>query len=114
MAAHKRGNRPSVNAQVDVESPKFKADLEALTEEEFEAALATLEQVTEMTWDVIYRHKGLNWEEIASVKPPKSLGIEKWFSIRFTKKRQMRVFREGNYMRCIDIPPDHDSTYSLP
>lgn len=111
MAPKKPRSEPPRNAEVNVGAPQFQEDLRKLTDEDRRAALDTIRQILAMSWSTIYKHRGLHWEQIHSVDPPAILKIDKWFSIRLTKGRRARVYRDGNVMKFIDIPPDHDSTY---
>jgi hypothetical protein len=62
-----------------------------------------------MTWDQVYRDKGLKWEKIGSIKPP--TGIDVIYSLRITQSRRATAYRDGDFIRLLTIAPDHDSTY---
>ena len=114
MGKGKHGSRQksgSPNAETDISSPQFQADLRALSVDDQRAVIDALRQLRSMAWPEIYKHRGLRWEQIHSIPPPASLEVDKWFSIRLTGGRRARVYRTGNVMRFVDIPPDHDSTY---
>ena len=62
-----------------------------------------------LTWDQLYRDKGLKWEKIISVKPPP--GIDAIYSLRITQSRRCTAYRDGDFMRLLTVAPDHGSTY---
>lgn len=63
-----------------------------------------------MTWPQVYASKGLHWEQIHSLVPP--AGIPKWYSLRISRGVRARAWRQGNFLRFLDIPADHDATYT--
>jgi hypothetical protein len=71
--------------------------------------METLKKLRQMTWNQIYRDNGLKWEKIASVTPP--AGVSAIYSLRITQSRRATAYREGNFLRFLNIPPDHDATY---
>nr|WP_306824213.1 hypothetical protein [Acidithiobacillus ferrooxidans] len=73
------------------------------------SALETLRKILHMTWDQVYRDKGLRWEKILSVTPPK--GIAAVYSLRITQSRRATAYRDGDYLRFLTVAPDHDATY---
>jgi hypothetical protein len=96
-------------ALLDLNNPDFQETFFELEKSERIAAVDTLRKIRQMTWEQIYRDKGLHWEKIASVKPPK--GAEAIYSLRITKARRAIAYREGQHMRLLLVTPDHDSTY---
>ena len=50
----------SDGVQIDLNSPEFQADVFTLEAEQLIALFATLHKITRMTWDQVYRDKGLN------------------------------------------------------
>lgn len=99
----------SVAVQLDLNNPIFQASLFGLQKPERHAVLNTLEKLSRMTWEQVYRDKGLRWEKISSVTQSK--GAEVIYSLRITQSRRATAYREGNVMRFLLIAPDHDSTY---
>ena len=69
----------------------------------------TLRKIRLLSWDQLYRDKGLKWEKIISVKPPQ--GIDAIYSLRITLSRRCTAYRDGDFMRLLTVAPDHDSTY---
>jgi hypothetical protein len=96
-------------ALLDLNNPAFQETFFELEKAERIAAVDTLRKIRQMTWEQIYRDKGLHWEKIVSAKPPK--GADAIYSIRITKARRAVAFRDGHYMRLLLVTPDHDSTY---
>lgn len=95
--------------RLDLNNPVFQRDLLGLQKAERLAALDTLAKLHQLTWNQVYRDKGLHWEKIASVKPPP--GIDALYSLRITQARRAVAYREGAFIRLLSIPPDHDATY---
>ena len=95
--------------RLDLNNPVFQRDLLGLQKPERHAALDTLAKLLQMTWQQVYRDKGLRWEKITSVKPPS--GIDALYSLRITQVRRAVAYREGDFIRMLSIPPDHDATY---
>ena len=98
----------SDGVQIDLNSPDFQADVFTLEAEQLIALFATLHKITRMTWDQVYRDKGLRWEAIHSRT---SISGERPYSIRITRKFRAVARREGEYLRLLTLNPDHDSAY---
>ncbi len=95
--------------RLDLNNPVFQRDLLGLQKAERHAALDTLNKLRRLTWQQVYRDKGLRWEKIVSVKPPP--GIDALYSLRITQSRRAVAYRDGAFIRLLSIPPDHDATY---
>jgi hypothetical protein len=95
--------------RLDLNNPVFQGQLLTLQKVERHAALDTLNKIRQLTWNQVYRDKGLKWEKITSVRPPK--GIEAFYSIRITQARRATAYRDGEFMRFLTVAPDHDATY---
>lgn len=95
--------------RLDLNNPVFQENLLALPKPERHSALETLRKILHMTWDQVYRDKGLRWEKILSVTPPK--GIAAIYSLRITQSRRATAYRDGDYLRFLTVAPDHDATY---
>jgi hypothetical protein len=95
--------------RLDLNNPVFQRDLLTLQKTERHAALDALAKLRQLTWQQVYRDKGLHWERIVSVKPP--LGITAIYSLRLTQSRRAVAYRDGEFIRLLSIPPDHDATY---
>ena len=95
--------------RLDLNNPVFQKNLFGLQKHERHSALETLKKVSQMNWNQIYSDKGLKWEKIISVTPPK--GIDALYSLRLTQSRRATAYRDGDFMRFLTIAPDHDATY---
>ena len=95
--------------RLDLNNPVFQEHLFGLQKPERNAAMDTLRKIRLLSWDQLYRDKGLKWEKIISVKPPP--GIDAMYSLRITQSRRCTAYREGDFMRLLTVAPDHDSTY---
>lgn len=95
--------------RLDLNNPIFQDNLLTLQKHERHAVLETLSKIRQLTWNQIYRDRGLKWEKITSVKPPP--GIDAIYSLRITKARRATAYRDGEFMRLLTIAPDHDATY---
>ena len=99
------------NARVilDLNNERFQENLFSLQKTERHAALDTLSKIRQLTWQQVYRDKGLKWEKIFSVRAPQ--GVDAIYSLRITQSRRATAFRDGPYMRMLTVAADHDSTY---
>ena len=94
--------------QIDLNLATFQEGLFGLESGEQVALLATFGKIVRMTWDQVYRDKGLHWEAIQSRVGAGNLRL---YSIRVTRKFRAVAYRDGNMMRCVSLHPDHDSAY---
>ncbi|MBI4755536.1 MAG: hypothetical protein HY778_09000 [Betaproteobacteria bacterium] len=94
---------------LDLNNPVFQENLFALQKPDRLAVLETLNKLRQLTWTQVYRDAGLKWEKIVSVKPP--AGVEGLYSLRITRSRRATAFRDGDFIRFLNIAPDHDGTY---
>lgn len=98
----------SGTVRLDLNNPVFQKDWLALPKQEAEELRGTLRLISQMSWEQVFRSKGLNWEEIKSRPGPHG---QKLYSIRITKKCRAVVHREGDFMRFLTLHSDHDSAY---
>jgi hypothetical protein len=63
--------------------------------------LDTLSKIRQLTWQQVYRDKGLKWEKIFSVRAPQ--GIDAIYSLRMTQSQRATAFRDGSYMRMLTV-----------
>lgn len=94
---------------LDMNNPAFQDVLFALQKPERAAVLDTLKKFRQLTWPQVYDDKGLHWEKISSVKPPK--GIPALYSLRVTQSCRATAFRDGDILHLLTICPDHDTAY---
>ena len=99
------------NARVilDLNNPTFQENLFSLQKAERHVALDTLSKIRQLSWQQVYRDKGLRWEKIFSVRAP--MGIDAIYSLRITQSRRATAYRDGQHMRMLTVAKDHDSTY---
>jgi hypothetical protein len=97
------------HVRLDLNNPVFQENLLNLQKPERHAVLDTLNKLRQMTWNQVYRDRGLKWEKITSVKPPP--GIVAIYSLRITQSRRATAYRESEFIRMLTIAPDHDATY---
>jgi hypothetical protein len=95
--------------KLDLNNKEFQQTFLALGKEDKGRVHDTLTKIVQLDWNQLYRDKGLNWEKIVSVKPPK--GIDALYSIRITKSRRAIAYRSGELIVFLSIEHDHDSTY---
>lgn len=104
-----RNVKPELLVELDLNSPIFQSTWETLELAEQDKAFATFEKITQLTWNQIYRDKGLKWEKIHSIPAPK--GIDALYSFRISKSIRGIGFREDHFLRVLLIEPDHDAAY---
>lgn len=95
--------------RLDLNNPVFQAHLFGLQKPERNAALDTLRKIRQLSWDQLYRDRGLKWEKIVSVKAPE--GVDAIYSLRISQSRRCTAYRDGDFLRLLTVAPDHDSTY---
>ena len=103
------GNDGNARVILDLNNERFQENLFSLQKTERHAALDTLSKIRQLTWQQVYRDKGLKWEKIFSVRAPQ--GVDAIYSLRITQSRRATAFRDGSYMRMLTVAADHDSTY---
>jgi len=94
--------------RLDLNNPVFQENLLTLQKPERLTALDTLGRLRQMTWNQVYRDKGLNWEKILSVRPP--AGVDAIYSLRAMQSRRTTAYRDGDFIRLLTVAPDYDST----
>ncbi|HET9679595.1 MAG TPA: hypothetical protein VFP95_03420, partial [Gammaproteobacteria bacterium] len=62
--------RKDASIRLDLNSPEFQKQLFALEKSEQRAVLNALRKLTRMTWQLLYRDSGFNWEVIISRQGP--------------------------------------------
>ena len=94
--------------RLDLHNPVFQENLLALQIAERLAALDTLCRLRQMTWNQVYRDKGVHWDKMLSVRPP--AGVDAIYSLRITQSRRATAYRDGDFVRLLTVATDHDST----
>ncbi len=93
---------------LDLNGSEFQQQLFRLGKQDLHRVLLTLRKLFQMTWDQIYRDRGLKWESIGSRAGSPA---ETVYSLRVSRKFRAVVTREGDWLRFVSLHPDHDSTY---
>ena len=102
-------SNPTGQIRLDLNDPTFQRDLLNLQKHDRHSALETLNKLLQMTWNQVYRDQGFKWEKILTIKPPP--GVSALYSLRITQSLRATAYREGDILRFLAIPPDHDATY---
>jgi hypothetical protein len=95
--------------RLDLNNPVLQDALFALQKAERLAALDALQKLRRLTWTQLYADKGLRWEKISSITPPK--GIPALYSMRITRSCRATAFRDGPFLRFLTLYSDHDAAY---
>ena len=100
---------------LDLNNPEFLKSLFALEKNDKIQLFKQLEKISKLAWVDVQRDPGLMWEKIHPI--PVLLQrylldgkIRTLCSIRLTQAKRAVVLREGDYMRFLALPRDHDST----
>jgi len=94
---------------LDLNNPVFQNHLLNLQKSDRHSAMETLKKLRQLSWNQVYADQGLKWEKIVSLAAPP--GISDLYSLRLTQSLRAVAYREGDFMRFLSIPPDHDATY---
>ncbi len=94
--------------QLDLNNPIFQRALFTLPKASQLAVLGTLRKLSTMTWNQVYRDRGLKWEVIHSRVGPDGARL---YSFRIGRGFRALAYREENWMRILSLHPDHDSAY---
>lgn len=105
----------SAKVLLDINNPLFLEALFLLEKNDKIQLLKQFEKITRLTWDQVLRDPGLKWEKIC----PVPMSLNKFitddksaiYSIRLSQSKRAVVIREGNFMRFLALPSDHDATY---
>lgn len=88
---------------LDLNTPGFLDDLFDLDAPEVKKVFKTLKKLRGLTWNEVFRDRGLNWEEVKST-PGK-------YTIRLSQSYRAVATREGGWMRFAALHQDHDGAY---
>lgn len=90
---------------LDLNDPEFQLEWFRLEKTEAYAVLKTLRKLRDLTWEQVYKDKGLNWEFAREIQG------QRFYSIRVTQKFRVLVRRVGDVVVFASLHPDHDSAY---
>lgn len=107
---------PGARVRLDLNDGDFLAGLFALEKNDKVQALKQFEKISKLNWTQVYQDPGLKWEKIDPAPPALVRHLTKdkqlsLYSIRLTQAKRAVVTRDGEFMRFLALPPDHDSTY---
>jgi hypothetical protein len=89
--------------RLDLNYPLFQSELFDLDVSEAKKIFKTLKKLKGMTWNEVFRDRGLKWEELKSV-PGK-------YTIRLSQSYRAVATRTEEFMRFQALHPDHDGAY---
>jgi hypothetical protein len=95
--------------RLDLSDPDLQAGLARLSERSRKQAMAPFRKIVQMSWDQIYKDKGLHWEKIKSRPGPAGQSL---YSIRISQRIRGVAYRHGDFMRVLTVHEDHDSAYT--
>jgi len=88
---------------LDLNFPPFQDDLLALEAPDVKKILKTLKKLKSLTWNEVFRDKGLHWEEVKTVTGK--------YAIRLSQSYRAVVTRDDNGIRFLALHKDHDGAY---
>ena len=94
---------------LDMNSPIFQEQLLDLEKLEQRASINSLRKIKQLTWEELYRDKGIRWELITSKRTSQGNNL---YSFRFSQKYRGVAYRDGKYLALLSICVDHDSAYN--
>ena len=94
--------------RLDLNNPVFQKQLFSLPKKDQLNVLGTLRKLANMTWQQIYRDRGLKWEVIYSRSGPNGARL---YSFRIGKGFRGVAYREESWLRILSLHPDHDTAY---
>ena len=97
-----------MKVRLDLNNPDFQKEWFNLQKEEFASSQKTLQKLSLMNWNQVYRDNGLKWEKIQSIKTEKGREL---YTIRLSKQLRAVVYRQDAFMIFVSLHPDHDSAY---
>lgn len=106
-----------IRARLYLNDSDFLEDLFAVDKNEKVQIIKVFEKISKLTWEQIYQDAGLKWEKIDPIPPRLIRHLAKnkqlsLYSIRVTQAKRAVVTRDGDFMRFLALPPDHDSIYA--
>lgn len=88
---------------LDLNYPEFQKELFNLDVGDVRKIFATFKKLRGMTWQEVFKDKGLHWEEV------KAAGGK--YTVRLSQSYRAVVKRDGDYMRFASLHIDHDGAY---
>ena len=97
------------HVQLDLNSPQFQQSWFDLDADDAERVRTALKKILKLTWQDVYKDKGLHWEKVQSIRPP--AGVDALYTFRLSKSARGVGYRQGNLLRVLLVSTDHDGTY---
>ncbi|MFA5598593.1 MAG: hypothetical protein WCY47_09420 [Pusillimonas sp.] len=88
---------------LDLNFPDFQLDLFDLDVPELKKVFKTLKKLKGLTWNEVFRDRGLHWEEVKS--------LPGHYTIRLSQSYRAVALRQGAAIRFISLHQDHDGAY---
>ena len=88
---------------LDLNDPNFQNELFALDASDIRKVFKTLQKLSGMTWNNVFKDHGLKWEAIKSLAGK--------YTIRLSQSYRAVALRQGAYMRLQSLHLDHDGAY---
>lgn len=92
----------------DLNNQEFQQQLFSLQADQTLAVISAFKKISQLTWAQVYKDQGLRWEAIESRTRNNGTRL---YSFRITQKFRALAHRDGEWMRCVSLHPDHDSAY---
>lgn len=99
---------PSSAIRLDLNNPTFQSQLFDLPKGDQRAVLNTLRKLSRMSWEQLYRDRGLKWEAILSKRGPHGGRL---YTFRCGKGFRAVAYRHGDLLRLLTLHPGQDSAY---
>ena len=96
--------------QLDLNNPDFQDSWLELESIEAERVRSTFKKLRRMTWEQVYLDSGLKWEKISHLGA-NYLGCGAVYSFRLSRASRGVGFRDGLFLRVLQVCADHDKTY---
>lgn len=93
---------------LDLSSTAFQRVWFTLPRDEQLLINGTFAKLLQLTWDQVYKDRGLRWEKIRGRTTDSGDSL---YSLRVSQKIRVLAVREGDWLRVISLHPDHDSAY---
>ncbi len=94
--------------RLDLNSPEFQDVFFRLQADELKQVVASLRRLRELDWNSLYHHTSFRWEALEHLKAPNGARVD---LLRLSQRMRAVAFRDGDFLRLISLPPDHDSAY---
>ena len=94
--------------KLDLNNPTLQKQLIALQKDDLYRFVQSLGKFGQLSWEQVYRDKGLRWEAVAHRTGPNG---QRLYTVRITQRFRALVYREGEFIRFLSLHTDHDSAY---